>query len=400
MSLRNLVAKNYESHPSFATSEVGSWIVTDELIKEFNSVYQDSRQPLTTAEFSQVLKSLERVFSELESQTKDREALRFLLELHSLCVSFIRQEYAFRKRLKLNPSSGIRSTKTKALLQENFYFGNLSPKATARIQEIITPLIDEFRKRAGEGKLDRSDLSQDSGLQNWRIGSILDKEFKKQGVFGVLKEAFGIRYRYTGMAIELSGAGSTWWKDALGQETPPATMYAHLDETVYAPKSIVYLSEVSEENGPTSCYPAVYASFNNSALQDIIGRVVGGVGSAVDSPLRDYYGLNSQKLLASASFRRHFMMLPRELRFNSHFGWDVVPGSELEAKMKSKELVMTGPPGKFIVFDGSQLLHRGGLIEAGERIALQVVFYPGNKWVHRLSSALKGLLGTKRVFSG
>jgi hypothetical protein len=61
---------------------------------------------------------------------------------------------------------------------------------------------------------------------------------------------------------------------------------------------------------------------------------------------------------------------------------------------------MTGPPGKFIVFDGSQLLHRGGLIEAGERIALQVVFYPGNKWVDRLSSALKSLLGTKRVFGG
>ena len=400
MSLQNLVSQNYESHTSFGTSEGGPWLVRDEFIREFNSVYQDSRQPLKATEFSQVLGSLEQVFSNLESQAKDPDARRFLFELHELCVSFIRQEYAFRKRLKPNSGKRILSTKTKALLQENFYFGNLSPKSTARIQEIVSPLIGEFRKRAGEGKLNRSDLSQDSGIQNWRIGSILDKEFKKQGVFGVLKEAFGIRYRYTGMAIELSVAGSTWWKDALGQDTPPATMYAHLDETVYAPKSIVYLSEVSEENGPTSCYPTVYASFNNSALQDIIGRVVGGVGSAPDSPLRDYYDLNSQKLLASANFRRHFMMLPRGLRFNSHFGWDVVPGSELESKMKSKELVMTGPPGKFIVFDGSQLLHRGGLIEAGERIALQVVFYPGNKWVARLSSVLKSLLGTKRVFSG
>ena len=68
------------------------------------------------------------------------------------------------------------------------------------------------------------------------------------------------------------------------------------------------------------------------------------------------------------------MSLPSELRFNSHFGWDVMPGSELESVMKSEELVMTGPAGKFIVFDGSQLLHRGGLIEAGERIVLQVVF--------------------------
>jgi hypothetical protein len=85
------------------------------------------------------------------------------------------------------------------------------------------------------------------------------------------------------------------------------------------------------------------------------------------------------------------MSLPRELRFNSHFGWDVIPGSELESRMKSEELVMTGSAGKFIVFDGSQLLHRGGLIESGERIALQVVFYSGSKWLNRLSSAFKSL---------
>ena len=69
-----------------------------------------------------------------------------------------------------------------------------------------------------------------------------------------------------------------------------------------------------------------------------------------------------------------------------------MPGSELESVMRSEELVMTGPAGKFIVFDGSQLLHRGGLIEAGERIVLQVVFYPGSKWLNRLSIGLKRLL--------
>jgi hypothetical protein len=86
------------------------------------------------------------------------------------------------------------------------------------------------------------------------------------------------------------------------------------------------------------------------------------------------------------------MSLPRELRFNSHFGWDVMPGGELESRMKAEEIVMTGPAGKFIVFDGSQLLHRGGLIEAGERVVLQVVFYPGSKWMNRLRAGVKHLL--------
>jgi hypothetical protein len=397
MSLRSLVLKNYETHPAFASSEIEPWSVNADLIERFNHIYQDSRQPLKAKQLSQVLQILELVFADLQSQAKDPQALRFVLELYGLCAEFIRQEYKFRKALKPNPNVSSRSSKADALLLENFFFGDLPPNVTEKIKRVVDPLIDEFRKRAASGKLNRSDLSQDSGIQNWRVGSILDREFQRQGIFAVLKEAFGVRYRYTGMAIELSVAGSTWWKDALGQDTPPATMYAHLDESVYAPKSIVYLSEVSEENGPTSCYPTVYGSFQNSALQDIIGRVVGGVGSSPQSPLREYYESKSYQSAASANYRRHFMMLPSELRFNSHFGWDVIPGSELESKMKSKEVVMTGAPGKFIVFDGSQLLHRGGLIESGERIALQVIFYPGSKWIHRISSAVASLLTTKRV---
>jgi len=68
------------------------------------------------------------------------------------------------------------------------------------------------------------------------------------------------------------------------------------------------------------------------------------------------------------------MALPTSLRFNSHFGWDVLPSSEVEARVASREVVMTGPPGTAIVFDGARLLHRGGLIDSGERIVLQVIF--------------------------
>jgi len=50
---------------------------------------------------------------------------------------------------------------------------------------------------------------------------------------------------------------------------------------------------------------------------------------------------------------------------------------------------MTGPAGTFIVFDGARLLHRGGLIELGERIALQVVFFPDVPFVKR---AVRGVV--------
>ena len=70
------------------------------------------------------------------------------------------------------------------------------------------------------------------------------------------------------------------------------------------------------------------------------------------------------------------MRLPPALRFNSHFGWDVLPDSAAERSLIACEDVMLGPAGSFIVFDGANLLHRGGMVETRDRIALQVVFAP------------------------
>ena len=51
-----------------------------------------------------------------------------------------------------------------------------------------------------------------------------------------------------------------------------------------------------------------------------------------------------------------------------------MPGSDLEVSLSTNEQKMIGPAGTFIAFDGARLLHRGGLMEAGERVALQVIF--------------------------
>ena len=151
-------------------------------------------------------------------------------------------------------------------------------------------------------------------------------------------------------------------------------MYAHLDEAYFAPKSIVYLSDVQETSGPTSCYPGIYKSIANNPLQDIVGRVVASISSRAE--LKDYYKSEYHQAFSSEKFRRHFMSIPESIRFNSHFGWDVLPNSELEASLVKGEEVMLGTLGDYIVFDGAHLLHRGGLITKGERVVMQVVFYP------------------------
>jgi hypothetical protein len=181
--------------------------------------------------------------------------------------------------------------------------------------------------------------------------------------------------KVVGLSLELSVAQSSWWKNAIdGLPRAPETLYAHLDESISFPKAIVYLTDVTLANGPTGCYPRVYDLLGCGPLQEIIGRVVGNVGNDPSSPLHAYYAKAYHQSMASEGFRRHFMRLPRALRFNSHFGWDVMPGSALEGKIVAEERRMVGAAGTFIVFDGARLLHRGGLISEGRRVALQVVF--------------------------
>jgi len=86
------------------------------------------------------------------------------------------------------------------------------------------------------------------------------------------------------------------------------------------------------------------------------------------------------------------MSLPKSLKFNSHFGWDIIPNTELENLLEKNEIKLIGNAGKFIVFDGGNVIHRGGLINKGERVALQIVFGPKISLPIKIINKLKELI--------
>ncbi len=237
--------------------------------------------------------------------------------------------------------------------------------------------MDEFKKRAQNGRLTREDLSFNSGQEAWEIKKVLHKQFDKMGVIDAVSEYMREPMEAAGQAFELSVSQAQWWRNGFhGLARTPDTLYAHLDESIGVPKAIVYLTDVTLDNGPTGYYEGLYEQLDLNPLQEMVGRVLANIGNGADSPLKSYYNKAYHQSMTSENFRRHFMRLPPEIRFNSHFGWDIMPGSEAEAVMRKLEKKMTGPAGTFIVFDGARLLHRGGLVNNGERVALQVVFNP------------------------
>lgn len=383
--LKSPMVHNYREHPAFRF-DAPSWVLAKDELTIFNETYAVARQivaSLETKSFLVLQKSclnaLGGIFSSMQDQSTDEYEKYFLFNLHAECARLLHEELAWYVRpprpsfIRLEDETA-RSAAIR-MHAERHFFGRIPVDAVEELRSLAAKDMGQFRANAAAGRLKRDDLSVNTGATVRAIRAVLNREFTALGVLDAVSVYMGRKTRVSGLALELSVPQATWWQNALvGLERPPHTLYAHLDETIAFPKSIVYLTDVTDQNGPTGCYPGAYEAMQLNPLQEIIGRVIGTVGNRPDSPLKDYYAKQYHQSVNSKNFRKHFMRLPECLRFNSHMGWDVAPGSELESTLSTSEQKMTGPAGTFIAFDGARLLHRGGLMQKGERLALQVIF--------------------------
>lgn len=376
---------SYREHPAFRF-DTPSWELPDEPLAAFNATYTATRQIGTTLSDKSLevlrkdcLRLMAAVFSALKAQCADEPEIHFLTELATECGRLLNEELDWYTRptqpgLAQLDEESARQAAIRMQVERHF-FGQLRSGAIEELRQLASSDIERFRANVAAGQLKRDDLSVSTGATVRAIRKILNREFLALGVLDAVSAYTGRKTQVLGLALELSVPQATWWRNAIeGLDRPAATLYAHMDETISCPKAIVYLTDVSEQNGPTGCYSGAYEAMQLNPLQEMIGRVIGVVGTRPASPLKQHYAKQYHQSMNSENFRRHFMRLPEALRFNSHLGWDVLPGSEAEAQLVNVEHKMTGPAGTFIAFDGARLLHRGGLMEAGERVALQVIF--------------------------
>ncbi|HEV7986808.1 MAG TPA: hypothetical protein VGP20_11650 [Steroidobacteraceae bacterium] len=384
-TLGEQLAHSYAQHPNFQFDQQPLRLDA-ELLSAFNDAYALLRAYGSRFTAAQFLRSREAcsarlaaVFAALGGQAAEPYETQFLHELSAECARLLAEELEVFRTRPLPRAIALRGARSPddavKLLKSRFYFGLLSREAVQQILAIGAEDLSAFRRSAAQGNTTRDVLSVNVGSTVRSILPILNREFRRQGVLDAVSVYMDRRMLVTGAALELSVPQATWWANSFeGLSRAPSSLYAHLDESIACPKSIVYLSDVERGTGATSCYAGAYEALSLNPLQDIVGRVVGNVGGGADSPLRVYYARRYHQTMSSEAFRRHFMRLPPEIRFNSHFGWDVLPDSEAERSLLEREHYMVGRAGTYLIFDGAHLLHRGGMLERGERIALQVVF--------------------------
>jgi hypothetical protein len=368
---------DYSEHPAFpSAAEVFS--ISEDFALLFESLYSQFSDPAgaISTNAKPVVDLLESLFDEWKLQCHDGLEVLFVNTLETMSVRVLEEQNDFFAWQRANFSSGTESATTRSAPKERYVVGELSVAEADRLSAIAASEIEVFRKRANLGLLKRSDLSIGRGRTVNELVHHLNSYFNSNGMLEWTSESCGTDMVVAGLSLELSDSRSDWWRHAIPDIEPPKTMYAHVDEAIGVPKAIVYLSDVGPLNGPTSCYPGLYEEMRLSALSDVVGRAI----SKLNEP-----GLPLAKMMddgryhqaqSSLRFRQLFMRLPSSLRFYSHLGWDVVPGSQLETDMVHREEFLLGRSGTFIVFDGGRLFHRGGLIEEGDRVALQVIFRP------------------------
>lgn len=370
----------YDIHPDFQFN-VNEIKVAPLFIQSFAAIYTqiESFSYKSSPEAQELarktaIETLQSIFNELKKKANDSAYVDFLIELEEKCLRLLNDDLKyFFERQEIRP---VKSNKgnLEALNSKRFFVGELSKDCLHGLLEIVAKELEGLRKNAINGNLTRDDLSINNGPVVRRILRKLNKEFNNNGVNKIVSKYANKKMSVGGVALELSVSSAKWWKNFYSTTRAPLTLYAHTDESLDYPKAIIYLSDVHDSNGITSVYPEFVEKLELTPIQKIVGRVIGSVGANPESPLYNLYNKNYHQGFSSEVFRKHFSMLPKEMRYNSHFGWDVLPDSDLEKNLVATEVKVKGPAGTFLVFDGAKLLHRGGLVEAGERVALQVIF--------------------------
>jgi hypothetical protein len=335
-----------------------------------------------TEQKERVIQSLNKIFDQLAPQATEHREKLFIADLRRQMMRILAEDLGvFFRRSKANdyPANGqphnFDEVKYRLFSEQKFLQGRIPKEAVDKINRMISSLVVKFRENARKGKTKREELSQNTGMLNRRVVNVLNNAFRKNGILNIVSKYMAEDTVVSGVAIELSVPNANWWKvDYTAYDRPPKTLYFHFDESIAKPKSIVYLTDVNEKTGATSCAPTFLNNAEVTPLQHLAGRAITVVGRESNPELMAHYDHKYHQTFGCPTFRKDYSRLPDQLRFSSHFGWDVIPNSQLESFLLTDEKKIVGPAGTFIAFDGGFLAHRGGLIQEGDRVALQVVF--------------------------
>jgi hypothetical protein len=388
----------YSRHPAFQ-ARFKDLPCPDEILAELDDIYRLASTNLNsisskTLRFLEArsLKLLSSLFSIWTDAADSSLQKDFLADLHLEAASLVKEDF-----IKFFICSQNRSrffvpiehlSKFSSLCSHGYLFGSLENKEAQNLILLASATVQTLLENERSGRLTRDDLSCNSGPAINSLAVLLNHYFETQGFNRLMSFYLGYDVEIGGLALEIGSDKSTWWHS--NYDNPPQTLYIHRDETTRFPKAFIYLSNISEDDGPFSVFPDADTIHGAPTwVQNLIGRRIGAIGR---SSYHLSYGKFSHiyhQAFGDPIFRSLFRSLPAAARYSSHYGWDLLRDDPVHDLLIQNEIPLLGDPGTFLIFDGSRVSHRALQHASSNHVSLQAIFVPRRSRIKKLLSSLR-----------
>ena len=317
--------------------------------------------------------ALERLH-ELLKDNMPKPPAGFMPFLKLACEKAIRRnakEKGFRA-LRLSDATAPEFIKKRAeALDKNGVIRTTMPdKELKELRSMLEPATEELRLKAAE----KPDSILTREIPETGPNELIYAFCRENYIVDILSQLYGIEFERIGFSLHYSYPGETWYRlfDDLNL-TPPRTAQMHYDFEYAIPKAMLYLNDVGPAQGPFAYCPESPIWKNAGVRLCLYKEIISAIS---DFALALGKSKPEEPLLRSQLARNLISALPTPLRGTAmpgDFTLDDTPESET---LLASETIVTGPAGSFTLFTGGHLMHRGGLVQEGERIVLQICFWP------------------------
>lgn len=237
----------------------------------------------------------------------------------------------------------------------------MPPERFTVLEAAARPEFDRLVARRGQSNGRRpfeDSRGQASRTDQRGLFDLIETTFRDAGVFDVASGYLGREARLIDVNPQINDSTDSFWRDIFPDaqlNTLPPTAYCHRDASGGDLKAIIYMTDVGERTGPFS-YVVGSNRMKIKRIDDLICEA------------NDSNGLAG----TDARARARFAALPRKLRQKGSFGNDLRPGSPLGREIGQGLWAVKADRGSIVLFD-TKGIHRGGMVEDGERRVITCV---------------------------
>ena len=314
----------------------------------------------TAEHFDEEIKGL--VADSVADQSLCERTLKVIDDAADTMAAWIRWKAKCRPR---PPKSETAQQLLKQMQETGAAIVTVSPQTRQRLFDLLKEERATLERRHSLNPIDRCVLHMRARGEAY---DLFMETLREQGLIDAVNGHFGRKAGVIYWYLAHNTASEQWYKDCYADVGLPTakTAYAHFDNDFDLAKIQLYLTDVDEDNGPFAFVPGSHKWSGNRAQQFVFKQMDRTFKYPKNEEL--YY----RPRFGSPEYRAEILQLPQPLQGSSHFGDDVVPGSDLERELDDAFLKVTADQGNCCVFAGGDLIHYGGLVDGEDRWVLQL----------------------------